>query len=100
MSDIVASTLPQHTASVRRAVAAIPHDVRAEWRTKYLFDDGGELRAMAVMERCEASRRAEGKEATVRSTWMALADRAGVTGDPDTKAAAALAGLAMGLTIA
>ena len=71
MIDIPPSVLPEHTASVRRAMSGLPHEVRAE-----------------------------GRESTIRAVWIELADRAGVTSDGDTGAAAALAGLAAGLTMA
>jgi hypothetical protein len=77
----------------RHAIDAIPHEARAEWRTKYLFDDGAELRAHALIERAQKAMRDAGSEVTIRTLWIELADRAGVTKDPDTMAAAALAGV-------
>jgi hypothetical protein len=59
MTDIPPSVLPEHTASVRRAVAALPHSVRAAWRTKYLTDDGVEMRSTALVERVENVPRGE-----------------------------------------
>ena len=100
MTDIPPSVLPEHTASVRQAISALPHGVRAAWRTRYLTDDGGEMRATALVERVENVLRGEGRESTIRAVWIELADRAGVTGDGDTGAPAALAGLAAGLTMA
>lgn len=50
-----------------------------------------------LLERTERELRAAGKPATIHSLWVTLADRAGQDGDPDVRAAAALAGMAMGL---
>jgi hypothetical protein len=83
----------------RRAIDAIPHKARAIWRTKYLTDDGAELRAHAVLERAQKAMRDAGAEVTIRTLWIELADRAGVTKDPDTMAAAALAGMGCGLAM-
>ena len=66
--------------------------------TRYLMDDGAEMRAIAALERVEASMRANGREVTIRTVWMELAERAAGGAGPDIAAAAALAGLAMGLT--
>ena len=100
MTDIPPSVLPEHTTSVRRALSGLLHQVRVAWHTRYLTDDGGEMRATALVERVENVLRSEGRESTIRAAWIELADRAGVTGDGDTGAAAALAGLAAGLTMA
>ena len=100
MIDIPPSVLPEHTASVRRAVSGLSPEIKAAWHTRYLTDDGGEMRATAMVERVESVLRTEGRESTIRAVWIELADRAGVTGDGDTGAAAALAGLAAGLTMA
>ena len=73
------------------------HETRALWRTRYLNDDGQELRAMAVLQQAEAKLRAEGREVTIRTLWMSLAERCVGMDDPDLRAAAALAGMAAGL---
>ncbi len=73
-------------------------ETRAAWRTRYLNDDGQELRAMAVLEKAEAMLRAEGREVTIRTLWMSLADKCVGVDDPDLRAAAGLAGMAAGMT--
>lgn len=82
----------------RLALATMRPETRAVWRTRYLNDDGQELRAMAVLEKAEAKLRAEGREVTIRTLWMALADKCVDVDDPDLRAAAALAGMAAGMT--
>ena len=72
-------------------------ETRALWRTRYLNDDGQEMRAMAVLEKAEAKLRAEGREVTIRTLWMSLADRCVDVDDSDLRAAAGLAGMAAGL---
>ena len=61
------------------------------------MQDEGELRVQAILDRAEAALLGAGTPATIRTLWMALADRAGPSGNADLKAAAALAGMAMGL---
>jgi len=41
--------------------------------------------------------REAGQEVTIHALWVELADRAGDGGEPDVRAAAALAGVALGL---
>ena len=53
----------------------------------------------AIFDRAEAALQAAGTPATIRTLWIMLADRAGKSGDADLKAAAALAGMAMGLRV-
>ena len=81
----------------RRAVAELSAEKRAAWRTGYLNDEGTELRVLALMERTEAGLRAAGAEVTIRTLWLHLAERATAENTPDLRAAAALAGMAMGL---
>ncbi len=78
----------------RAAIAALPEEARAAWRGRYCLGEGAELRALALLERTERELRAAGAEATIHGVWVALVDRADT---PDEQAAAALAGLAMGL---
>jgi hypothetical protein len=87
-----------HERTVRRALAELSPQARAIWRTRYLNDDGAELRAMAVLERAEAALRSQGHPTTIRTVWIALADRAAAGGEGDVRAAAALAGFALGLS--
>ena len=90
---------PSHYESPPRlALATMRPETRAIWRTRYLNDDGQELRAMAVLEKAEARLRAEGREVTIRTLWMSLADKCVDVDDPDLRAAAALAGMAAGMT--
>ncbi len=53
---------------------------------------------MAVLEKAEAKLRAEGREVTIRTLWMSLADKCVDVDDPDLRTAAALAGMAAGTT--
>lgn len=82
---------------VRRALAEMPTSVRDAWRANYLAQEGGEHKAQALVERAEAAMRERGEPTTIRTVWMLLADRAGQEDNPDLRAAAALAGMAMGL---
>lgn len=50
-----------------------------------------------VLETVERQMREAGQEVTIHALWVELADRVGQNGEPDVKAAAALAGMAMGL---
>ncbi len=81
----------------RQVLATLPADVRAAWRRRYGVEDDGELRVHALLDRAEAALQAAGKPATIRTVWIALADRAGASNDTDLLAAAALAGMATGL---
>jgi len=54
-------------------------------------------RLTVLLDKAETALRATGKETTIRTLWMALADRAAQESDRDVAAAAALAGIAMGL---
>ncbi|MGI4801971.1 MAG: hypothetical protein ACRYG8_49660 [Janthinobacterium lividum] len=82
---------------VRRALAEMSATARDTWRTNYLTQEGAEHRVQALVERTEASMRGQGDPTTIRTVWMLLADRAGQEDNADLRAAAALAGIAMGL---
>ena len=75
----------------------MPAEVRAAWRNRYLAEAEAELRVQALLDRAEAALRSAGTPPTIRTLWIALADRAGRSGDADLRAAATLAGMAMGL---
>jgi hypothetical protein len=86
-----------HNRTVRRALSGMTPDALAQWRTAYLpGDEGGELRVRSLIERIETKMRAEGKETTIRTLWLTLADLAS-QGDPDVRAGAGLTAMAMGL---
>ena len=72
-------------------------EVRAAWRNRYLAEAEAELRVQALLDRAEAALRSAGTPPTIRMLWMSFADRAGKSGDANLRAAAALAGMAMGL---
>ncbi|MGI4801026.1 MAG: hypothetical protein ACRYG8_44770 [Janthinobacterium lividum] len=55
--------------------------------------------ARAALANTERELRAAGAEVTIHALWVALADRAGEDGEPDVRAAAGLAGMAMGLRV-
>ncbi len=75
----------------------MPEEVRAAWSNRYLQEPAAEFRVQALLERAEAALGATGTPVTIRTLWIALADRAGRSDDADLRAAAALAGMAMGL---
>lgn len=79
------------------ALAEMQEDVREAWRTRCTIQGDTEHRALALLNRAEAALQAANKPATIRTVWMLLADRASTSSDADMKAAAALAGMAMGL---
>ena len=87
--------LNAHLRAVRKALAGMTPEMQAAWRGR-CGDEGMELRARSLVERTEAKMRAAGQETTIRAVWIALADAA-VGGDPETRAAAMLAGMALGL---
>ena len=68
----------------------MPAEVRAAWRGRYITEAEAKLRVQALLERAEATLRSGGALVTIRTLWIAVADRAGLH-------AAALAGMAMGL---
>ncbi len=80
----------------RRALADLPAVRRAAWRTQYLFDEGAELRVLALLERTEAAMRSTGREVTIRTLWLHLMERCAAETDVDLRAGAALAGMAVG----
>jgi len=88
---------PPYDRSPTRALAEFSTEGRAAWRLRYGVGDDAELRVQALLDRVEAALQAAGKPATIRTVWIALADRAGTSDDPALRAAAALAGMAMGL---
>lgn len=82
----------------RRALADLPPATRAVWRTRYLNDAGAELRVLGLLERTETAIRSTGSEVTIRTFWIHLADRCVGVNDADLRAAAALAGMAAGIS--
>ncbi len=91
------NTNPHHDRSPRAAIAEMTPDRWAAWRTRYVLESGVELQAQAVLENAESDMRAAGQETTIRTVWMHLADRAVLEDAPEVRAAAALAGMALGL---
>ncbi len=81
----------------RRALAELSEDARRTWHKKYLAQEGAEPRVWVLLDKAEAALRATGEETTIRTLWMTLADRSAQENNPDLAAAAALAGIAMGL---
>jgi len=79
------------------ALVKMQEDVWEAWRTRCTIQGDTEHRALALLNRAEAALQAANKPATIRTVWMLLADRASTSSDADTKAVAALAGMAMGL---
>jgi len=91
------SSHPPYDRSPRRALNEMSAETRAEWRNRYVTQAEGELRVQAILDRAEATLKSPGTPATIRTLWITLADRAGRSEDADMRAAAALAGMAMGL---
>jgi len=81
----------------RQALSEMPADVRAAWRDRYITEAEAELRVLALLDQAEAALRPGGAPVTNRTLWIAPADRAGRSDNADLHAAAALAGMAMGL---
>ncbi len=88
---------PPYDRPPRQALSEMPADVRAAWRDKYITEAEAELRVLALLDQAEAALRPGGALVTIRTLWIALADRAGRSDNTDVHAAAALAGMAMGL---
>jgi len=88
---------PPYDRPPRQALDEMSAEVRATWRNRYLAEAEAELRVQALLDRAEATLRSAGTPPTIRTLWISLADRAGKSGDVDLRAAAALAGRAMGL---
>jgi hypothetical protein len=86
----VTPACPAYDRRPRQALGELPAEVRVAWAARYLVEDGAGPRA-------EAALAAAGRLATIRDVWMLLAHRAAGGGDADLRAAAALAGMAMGL---
>jgi len=96
-SSLTPSGHPPYDRSPRRALAEMSAEARAAWRNRYAVQAEGELRVQTILDRAEAALQSAGTPATIRTLWIALADRAGRSDDADLEAAAALAGMAMGL---
>ncbi len=88
---------PPYDRSPHQALDEMSEEARATWRGRYLAAAEAELRVLALLDRAEAALRTGGTPMTIRMLWVALADRAGRSDDADLRAAAALAGMAMGL---
>ncbi len=95
--DPVTPGYPPYDRPPRQALGEMPAEVRAAWRGRYITEAEAELRVQALLDRAEAALRPGGTPVTIRTLWIALADRAGRSDDADLRAAAALAGMAMGL---
>ena len=95
--DAAPLSAPYYDRPPRLALAEMPAEARNAWRTRCVIQGDAELRAQALLNRAEAALQAAGRSVTIRTVWMLLADRAGANGDADLRAAAALAGMAMGL---
>ncbi len=81
----------------RRALSALSDADQAAWHLRYCPQEGLEMRARATLANVERELRATGAEVTIHALWVELADRAGQDDEPDVRAAAALAAMAMGL---
>ena len=104
--DPAPSSYAHYDRPPRQALDEMPAEVRAAWRNRYLAEAEAELRVQTLLDRAEAALRSAGTPPTPRTLWISLADRssnvarfaeAGRSGDADLRAAAALAGMAMGL---
>jgi hypothetical protein len=93
----VAPACPAYDRQPREALGELPAEVRIAWEARYIVEDGAGLRAEALVERAEAALVTAGRSATIRDVWMLLVHRAAGGDDADLWAAAALAGMAMGL---
>lgn len=87
-----------YDALPQAALAGMGTHVWAAWRSRYDAGSDLEIRARALIDRAETALRNAGREATIWAVWVLLANRAG--DDADMKAAAALAGVALGLRLA
>ena len=89
---------PPYDRPPRLALAELPADVRAIWRDRYVTQPEAELRVRSILERAEAALRSAGGPVTIRTLWMTLLETLqGRESNADLRAAAALAGMAMGL---
>jgi hypothetical protein len=93
----VTPSCPAYDRQPREALGEMPTEVRLAWAARYVVQDGAGPRAEALVERAEAALIAAGRLATIRDVWMLLAQRAASADDAELRAAAALAGMAMGL---
>ncbi len=92
-----APACPAYDRQPREGLGELPAEVRVAWEARYLVEDGAGPRAEALVERAEAALVTAGRPATIRDVWMLLAHRAASGDDADLRAAAVLAGMAMGL---
>ena len=89
---------PPYDRPPRLALAELPANVRASWRDRYATQPEVELRVQSILERAETALHSAGSPVTIRTLWIALLDSLqGREGNADLRAAAALAGMAMGL---
>ena len=88
---------PPYDRSPRRALAEMSAEARAAWRNRCITEAEAEPPVQAILDRAEAALRSAGTPPTIRTLWIALADRAGKSNDAELGAAAALADMAMGL---
>ena len=95
--DLATPGHPPYDRPPRQALGEMPAEVRAAWRGRYITEAEAELRVQALLDRAEAALRPVGAPVMIRTLRIALADRAGRSDDADLRAAAALAGMAMGL---
>ncbi len=70
---------------------------RKAWSALLPAGRPGDARPAGAGDRVERQMREAGQEVTIHALWVELADRAGDGGEPDVRAAAALAGVALGL---
>ena len=78
-------------------ISLASHEALAQWRVLCLPGEGDELKIRSLIERHEARMRTAGREAAIRAVWVELADAATNGDDPEMRAAAGLAAMAMGL---
>ena len=66
---------PPYDRTPRQALGEMPAEARAAWRGRYITEAEAELRVQALLDRAEAALRLAGAPVTIRTLWMALADR-------------------------
>jgi len=71
---------PPYDRPPRQALSEMPAEVRAVWRDRYITGAEAELRVLALLDQAEATLRPGGAPATIRTLWIALADRGGTVG--------------------
>ena len=79
---------PPYDRPPRQALGEMPAEVRAAWRGRYITEAEAELRVQALLDRAEAALRPGGAPVTIRTLWIALADRVGRSDDAALRAAA------------